>query len=192
MPAGPAGISSRRPTRPRRGCGSTWPPSTWRLSPARNGSTSPISPPPGGPSTPADGSTATRCGHCAALERIWPALGGRPGSDFEVWAAERGDTLRAFAVWSALAEVHPGPWWSWPAEVRHPRSSPARLVVATLDDAAGVSERPNMPGTIDEWPNWRIALPAPLDDILDSPLAQALVEVFDRARGHRPVAHQAA
>ena len=26
-------------------------------------------------------------------------------------------------------------------------------------------ERPNVPGTIDEFPNWRLALPAPLEEI---------------------------
>jgi 4-alpha-glucanotransferase len=68
---------------------------------------------------------------------------------------------------------------AWVAE------SPARLVVATLDDAAGVSERPNIPGTVDEWANWRIALPAPVEDILDTQLAQRLVEVFAALRGRR-------
>ena len=45
-------------------------------------------------------------------------------------------------------------------------ASPATLVAVTLDDLALVAERPNMPGTIDEWPNWRIALPEPLEDVL--------------------------
>ena len=39
------------------------------------------------------------------------------------------------------------------------------IVTATLDDALGVSERPNMPGTVNEWPNWSLALPVPLEDI---------------------------
>ena len=32
--------------------------------------------------------------------------------------------------------------------------APSLVVVATLDDAVGMVDRPNMPGTIDEWPNW--------------------------------------
>jgi 4-alpha-glucanotransferase len=28
-----------------------------------------------------------------------------------------------------------------------------------------VHERPNVPGTIDEFPNWRLALPASLEEI---------------------------
>ena len=39
------------------------------------------------------------------------------------------------------------------------------LAVATLDDALGVRSRPNLPGTLDEHPNWRRALPVPLEDL---------------------------
>lgn len=50
--------------------------------------------------------------------------------------------------------------------------SPASLVAVTLDDLALVVERPNMPGTINQWPNWRIALPVPLEELLESNLAR--------------------
>jgi len=39
------------------------------------------------------------------------------------------------------------------------------LVLATLEDALGVRERPNLPGTVDERPNWRLALPVPLEEL---------------------------
>ena len=52
--------------------------------------------------------------------------------------------------------------------------SPARLTVATLDDLAGAADRPNMPGTIDAWPNWSIPLPDPLESVLSSPLANTI------------------
>ncbi|MEO6159225.1 MAG: 4-alpha-glucanotransferase, partial [Ilumatobacteraceae bacterium] len=38
--------------------------------------------------------------------------------------------------------------------------SPARLVIATLDDLAGSIVQPNHPGTIDEFPNWRMRMSA--------------------------------
>jgi 4-alpha-glucanotransferase len=44
--------------------------------------------------------------------------------------------------------------------------APSRIVVAQLEDAAGVAERPNMPGTTDEWPNWSLALPEPIEAVL--------------------------
>lgn len=58
--------------------------------------------------------------------------------------------------------------------------SPCAVLNATLDDALGVEERPNMPGTIDEWPNWRIALPKPLELILDDPRVLAIATALTR------------
>ena len=56
--------------------------------------------------------------------------------------------------------------------------APSRVLLATLDDAVAVPERPNVPGTIREWPNWSLALPQTLEEIetLDLPrrLATAL------------------
>ena len=42
---------------------------------------------------------------------------------------------------------------------------PSRLVAATLEDALGVAERPNKPGTIEEWPNWSLGLPLTLEQL---------------------------
>jgi 4-alpha-glucanotransferase len=56
-------------------------------------------------------------------------------------------------------------------------AAPCRVLTVALDDVAGVTERPNMPGTVDAWPNWSIALPVPLEDLEVSPLA---VEVAGR------------
>ena len=47
--------------------------------------------------------------------------------------------------------------------------SPAALVVATLDDALGVEERPNVPGTAVERPNWSLALPVPIEELHEAP-----------------------
>jgi 4-alpha-glucanotransferase len=47
--------------------------------------------------------------------------------------------------------------------------SPALLAVATLDDLLLVEERPNHPGTVDEWPNWRLALPRTVEEITADP-----------------------
>jgi 4-alpha-glucanotransferase len=56
------------------------------------------------------------------------------------------------------------------------------IVTATLDDALAVEERPNMPGTMGEVPNWSLALPAPLEDFDTLPLPDAIAAAFsDRA-----------
>jgi 4-alpha-glucanotransferase len=63
---------------------------------------------------------------------------------------------------------------------RNLAEAPSVILTATLDDALGVVERPNMPGTIDEWPNWRIALPMPLEDILADPRVADVAQALDR------------
>lgn len=52
--------------------------------------------------------------------------------------------------------------------------SPARIVLATVEDAMQVQDRPNMPGTVNQWPNWSIPLPRTLDDFRHDPLATAI------------------
>jgi len=56
------------------------------------------------------------------------------------------------------------------------------LVTAALDDALAVEERPNMPGTTDQWPNWSLALPLPLEEIREHPLVLAVAETLRRRR----------
>jgi 4-alpha-glucanotransferase len=41
--------------------------------------------------------------------------------------------------------------------------APSAILTATLDDAFAAEERPNVPGTVSEWPNWSLALPGPLE-----------------------------
>jgi 4-alpha-glucanotransferase len=40
-----------------------------------------------------------------------------------------------------------------------------RIVLTSLEDALGVIERPNVPGTTTEFPNWRLALPQSVEEI---------------------------
>jgi 4-alpha-glucanotransferase len=44
-------------------------------------------------------------------------------------------------------------------------ASRSRIVLASLEDALSVEERPNVPGTTTEFPNWRLALPQSLEAI---------------------------
>ncbi len=63
--------------------------------------------------------------------------------------------------------------------------APCMLLTAGLDDALGVSERPNMPGTTHQWPNWCIALPMTLEEIEADPRPRAVAAALDR-RGGQP------
>lgn len=60
--------------------------------------------------------------------------------------------------------------------------APSRIVTATVDDAMGVEERPNMPATSDEWPNWRLALPQPIESLRKNPLAGRIARALGRSR----------
>ena len=60
-------------------------------------------------------------------------------------------------------------------------TSPSRLKVATLEDALGVSERPNKPGTLTEWPNWSLALPLALEELERAPGPRRIARALARA-----------
>lgn len=60
-------------------------------------------------------------------------------------------------------------------------ASPSVMVAATLEDALGVEERPNLPGTVPtQRPNWSISLPVPLEDLADDPGVSATIDALRR------------
>lgn len=59
-------------------------------------------------------------------------------------------------------------------------AAPSAAISATLDDAVGAEERPNMPGTTTEWPNWSIPLPKDLEEIEADPLALSVADALKR------------
>jgi 4-alpha-glucanotransferase len=59
--------------------------------------------------------------------------------------------------------------------------APSAILAPNLTDALAVEERPNMPGTSDQWPNWCIPLPVPLEELKKSPLAHAIATALRRA-----------
>jgi 4-alpha-glucanotransferase len=58
--------------------------------------------------------------------------------------------------------------------------APSRVLLATLDDALAVPERPNMPGTVTEWPNWSLALPQTLEEIEGAELPRKVAAALAR------------
>lgn len=59
----------------------------------------------------------------------------------------------------------------------------ARVVLATLEDALELVERPNFPGVTEEWPNWSLALPIPLEDFECSSPVNRLIGALESSRG---------
>ena len=65
-------------------------------------------------------------------------------------------------------------------------AAPARLMMVQLEDALGLADQANLPGTVDEHPNWRRKLPLELDALFDNPRLLALLEKLSNARPHPP------
>lgn len=89
---------------------------------------------------------------------------------------------------AAVAEDAP-PWEVTLAAHRRLAEAPSLLVAATLEDALGVAERPNIPGTSgDRRPNWSLALPLPLEEIEAAPGVRALAAILASRppRAHAP------
>ena len=60
--------------------------------------------------------------------------------------------------------------------------SPSPLMLAPLEDLLGLEAQPNLPGTIDEHPNWRRRLVPAAKDLFDAPEVEARARII---AGHR-------
>lgn len=60
--------------------------------------------------------------------------------------------------------------------------SRSAVLAASLDDALAVEQRPNMPGTTVQWPNWSLALPQSLEELESAPLPQQIADSLRRAK----------
>jgi 4-alpha-glucanotransferase len=58
--------------------------------------------------------------------------------------------------------------------------APSRLLAATLEDAAGVELRPNLPGTVRQQ-NWSVPLPLTLEELRTAPGPAAIARTLDQA-----------
>jgi len=61
-------------------------------------------------------------------------------------------------------------------------ASRSQLVLIAPYDVVGESRQPNLPGTVDQYPNWRQPLPLSLDELRAHPVVAAVVERVRRLR----------
>jgi 4-alpha-glucanotransferase len=59
------------------------------------------------------------------------------------------------------------------------------LVLTSPQDALGETRQPNLPGTTDQYPNWRIPLPVGLDDLFADPRVRRVAAVLAESRAPR-------
>lgn len=92
------------------------------------------------------------------------------------------------ALWSTIGGGAPQPAIDTPAPVieaalAHLGRTPAVLAIVPLEDLLGLDEQPNLPGTIDEHPNWRRRLSGPLTELLAEPAtARRLASLIEARR----------
>jgi 4-alpha-glucanotransferase len=92
------------------------------------------------------------------------------------------------ALWTRIAppsapqpeDDEPGPVVE--AAVAHLGRTPSTLAIVPLEDLLALEEQPNLPGTIDEHPNWRRRLSGPLADLLAEPATARRVAALIEAR----------
>ena len=91
------------------------------------------------------------------------------------------------ALWQALGAEGTAPASEEPdgvlkAALDFVGRTPSPLVVVPLEDALGRTEQPNLPGTVDEHPNWRRRYDGAADTLLDGPDVQTRLATLERAR----------
>jgi 4-alpha-glucanotransferase len=93
------------------------------------------------------------------------------GQEITQRAEDRTELWRAFGEAGVVARDALLPESAGPAvdaAIAFTARSPSPLALVPMEDILGLTEQPNLPGTIDEHPNWRRRLDAPACDILDA------------------------
>ncbi|KQN32801.1 4-alpha-glucanotransferase [Sphingomonas sp. Leaf38] len=91
------------------------------------------------------------------------------------------------ALWSAIDTdtPQPAPDDTAPvvdAAIAHVASTPCALAILPIEDLAGLIEQPNLPGTIDEHPNWRRRMPDTTEALLTRPDVAARIDTLNATR----------
>ena len=118
--------------------------------------------------------------------RIRRALGLGAAGEQAAREADRRRLWRAFTK-AGTAEGSPPPSGQPAAAVDaalgYVASAPSPLTLVPVEDLLGLAEQPNLPGTIDEHPNWRRRLEPPAREVFEAP---AVLNRVDIIRRHRP------
>jgi 4-alpha-glucanotransferase len=90
-------------------------------------------------------------------------------------------------LWAALDTWDPEPAADDPAPVidkalTRMAETPCALAIFPIEDLAGLVEQPNLPGTIDEHPNWRRRMPDTTDALLARPEVTARIDAINTGR----------
>ncbi|MET0238720.1 MAG: 4-alpha-glucanotransferase, partial [Sphingobium sp.] len=97
----------------------------------------------------------------------------------------RADERRLF--WATVGDGEPQPAVDdaapvVDAAVRTVARAASHLAIVPLEDLLALEEQPNLPGIIDEHPNWRRRLPGKLGDLLTEPEVEGRIATLNRER----------
>ncbi len=68
------------------------------------------------------------------------------------------------------------------AALHHVASAACALAIVPMEDVLGLQDQPNLPGTLDEHPNWSRRLPGPAGELLDRPAVKARLRDLQTVR----------
>jgi 4-alpha-glucanotransferase len=75
----------------------------------------------------------------------------------------------------------------FPAIAKFLADTPCRLLVISLEDLLGITDQVNLPGTVDEHPNWRQRLPIALEELRTHEAVVRVAQIMNAAgRGAYP------
>ena len=101
------------------------------------------------------------------------SIGVDPGESDEARAQSR-------AALRAALEAH-GSGSDFPAIARYLARAPSRLVIVALEDVLGMTDQINIPGTVDQYPNWRKRMPLSIEELKADHTLSRIAEIFSQA-----------
>ena len=113
------------------------------------------------------------------------------GDDKAIWFEHENRARDRVRLWEAfrgsragLGEVPPPekPEPAVDAAIRHVGAAGCELALLPVEDALGLPDQPNLPGTLHEHPNWQRRLALPADRVLDDPAVAARLASLAEAR----------
>ena len=69
--------------------------------------------------------------------------------------------------------------------LRYVGMTPAPLAISPVEDALGFVEQPNLPGTVETHPNWRMRMPRPVERLLEGDEVATRLAAFAEGRARR-------
>jgi 4-alpha-glucanotransferase len=112
-----------------------------------------------------------------------------PSAEWKAWELQRAELLEHLVVSGVLDSVDAPEDELRLALHRYVARTPSRYVLAAPGDAVGDLRQPNVPGTVDEYPNWRLPIADStgrarlLDDLLADPRVERLAAELRDAIG---------